>query len=75
MPAVTGCCPAATRSACLLFLKLFEKIHAPLTAGILQPFAGDKSVPPERTSPLDHRYQAVVQALDNLVEAVGLKVA
>ena len=60
---------------CLLFLKLFEKIYAPLTAGILQPFAGDKSVPLERTSPLDRRYLAVVQSLDNLVEAVGLKIA
>jgi len=60
---------------CLLFLKLFEKIYAPLTAGILQPFAPDKSVPPQRTSSLDRRYQAVVQALDNLTEAVGLKVA
>jgi hypothetical protein len=26
---------------CLLFLKLFEKIYAPLTAGILQPFTAD----------------------------------
>jgi hypothetical protein len=60
---------------CLLFLKLFEKIYAPLTAGILQPFADDKSVPLERTSPLDCRYLAVVQSLDNLVEAVGLKIA
>jgi hypothetical protein len=60
---------------CVLFLKLFEKLYAPLTAGILQPFAADKSVPSEKTSPLDHRYQAVVQALDHLVEAVGLKVA
>jgi len=60
---------------CLLFLKLFEKIYAPLTAGILQPFAGDKSVPLDRTSPLDRRYLAVVQSLDNLVEAVGLKIA
>ena len=60
---------------CVLFLKLVEKLYAPLTAGILQPFAGDKSVPSEKTSPLDHRYQAVVQALDHLVEAVGLKVA
>jgi hypothetical protein len=60
---------------CVLFLKLFEKLYAPLTAGILQPFAADKSVPSEKTSPLDLRYQAVVQALDHLVEAVGLKVA
>jgi hypothetical protein len=46
---------------CLLFLKLFDKIYAPLTAGILQPFAGDKSVPLERTSPLDRRYLAVTR--------------
>ena len=60
---------------CVLFLKLFEKLYAPLTAGILQPFAADQSVPSEKISPLDQRYQAVVQALDHLVEAVGLKVA
>ena len=59
----------------VVFLKLFEKLYAPLTAGILQPFAGDDSLPSQRTSPLDRRYQALVQALDNLVEAVGLKVA
>jgi hypothetical protein len=60
---------------CLLFLKLFEKIYAPLTAGILRPFTADNSVPTEKTSSLDRRYLAVVKALDNLVEAVGLKVA
>ena len=49
---------------CVLFLKLFEKLYAPLTAGILQPFAADQSVPSEKISPLDQRYQAVVQALD-----------
>src|SRR5215469_6881117 len=60
---------------CVLFLKLFAKLYAPLTAGILQPFAADQSVPSEKISPLDQRHQAVVQALDYLVEAVGLKVA
>jgi hypothetical protein len=60
---------------CLLFLELFEKIYAPLTAGILQPFVDDKCVPLEKTTPLDRRYLAVVEALDNLTEAVGLKVA
>ena len=60
---------------CVLFLKLFEKLYAPLTAAILQPFAADQSLPSEKTIPLDQRYQAVVQALDHLVEAVGLKVA
>jgi hypothetical protein len=54
---------------------LMEKIYAPLTAGILQPFTADNSVPTQKTSSLDRRYLAVVKALDNLVEAVGLKVA
>ena len=26
---------------CLLFLKLFNKIYAPLTAGLLHPYPGD----------------------------------
>ncbi len=60
---------------CLLFLKLFEKIYAPLTAAILQPFAPDKTLPLDAISPLDRRYHAVLQALDNLTEAVGLNVA
>jgi hypothetical protein len=56
-------------------LKLFEKIYAPLTAGILQPLAADKRIPLEKTSPLDRRYLAVTQALDDLVAAIGLKAA
>jgi hypothetical protein len=58
-----------------VYLKLFEKIYAPLTAGILCPFAGDRRLPPERASRLDRLYGAVVAALDTLVEEVGLKVA
>jgi hypothetical protein len=27
---------------CLVFLKLFEKIYAPLTAGLLHPYRGDR---------------------------------
>jgi hypothetical protein len=60
---------------CLVFLKLYEKIYAPLTAGILQPFAADGSIPKEKITALDRRYTAVIQALDDLVEAVGLKAA
>jgi hypothetical protein len=60
---------------CLVFLKLYEKIYAPLTAGILQPFAADESIPKEKIMALDRRYTAVIQALDDLVEAVGLKAA
>jgi len=60
---------------CLVFLKLFEKIHAPLTAGLLHPYRGDRLLLAERLSQLDRLYQAVVTAVDNLATAVGLKVA
>jgi hypothetical protein len=62
-------------SICLVFLKLFERIYAPLTAGLLQPFSPDNKLQQERLSQLDKLYQRVVQALDDLVHAVGLKAA
>jgi hypothetical protein len=62
-------------SICLVFLKLFERIYAPLTAGLLQPFSADNKLQHERLSQLDKLYQRVVQALDDLVHAVGLKAA
>jgi len=60
---------------CLTFLKLYEKIYAPVTAGILQPFAADQCLPKETISSLDRPYTAVIHVLDDLVEAVGLKAA
>jgi hypothetical protein len=60
---------------CLVFLKLFERIYAPLTAGLLRPFPADKHVQPQRLSQLDRLYQKVTNALDNLLQAVGLKAA
>jgi hypothetical protein len=60
---------------CVVYLKLFQKIYAPLTAGILKPFAGDKMLPDEKTTRLDRLYRAVVRALDTLVKAVGLRAA
>ncbi len=60
---------------CLVFLKLYEKIYAPLTAGILRPFAADQDIPQEKITAIDRRYSAVIQALDDLVDAVGLKAA
>jgi hypothetical protein len=60
---------------CLVFLKLHDRLYAPLTAAILQPFAADQSIPKERITALDRRYTAALQALDDLVEAVGLKAA
>jgi len=45
-----------------VFLKLYEKIYAPLTAVILQPFPADRSIPKDKITALDHRYTAVIQA-------------
>jgi len=60
---------------CLVFLKLFERIYAPLTAGLLQPFPPDNKLQQQRLSQLDRLYRRVVNALDDLVQAVGLKAA
>jgi hypothetical protein len=60
---------------CVVFLKLFEKIYAPLTAGLLAPFPGDSQLSPPKIAHLDKLYRAIVTALDNLVRAVGLKAA
>ncbi len=62
-------------SICLVFLKLFERIYAPLTAGLLQPFRGDAKLGQQKRSQLDQLYQRVVEDLDQLIEAVGLKAA
>ena len=60
---------------CVVFLKLFHKIYAPLTAGLLHPYRGDRAVSDQRLSKLDKLYRSVVAALDQLVAAVGIKVA
>ena len=60
---------------CLLFLKLFDKIYAPLTAGLLHPYPGDRIMTDDRLHQPDNLYQSVTAALDNLVAAVGLKLA
>jgi hypothetical protein len=62
-------------SICLVFLKLFEKIYAPLTAGLLAPFRGDRLFAEERRCQLDRLYQCISDDLDALLRAVGLKVA
>jgi hypothetical protein len=62
-------------SICLIFLKLFERIYAPLTAGLLRPFNSDANLADARRSQLDRLYARVVSSLDKLLQAVGLKVA
>ena len=62
-------------SICLVFLKLFERIYAPLTAGLLQPFRGDETLQQQKRSQLDRLYQRVLEDLEELIQAVGLKAA
>jgi hypothetical protein len=59
-------------SICLVFLKLFERIYAPLTAGLLSPVKADAKLETQRRSQLDRLYQRVVDDLDKLIHAVGL---
>jgi hypothetical protein len=60
---------------CLVFLKIFERIYAPLAAGLLRSFTDDACLPPTRRHSLDRLYQRVVDDLDRLMHAVGLKIA
>ncbi len=62
-------------SICLVFLKLFERIYAPLTAGLLSPVSTDAKLPAQKRSQLDRLYHRVIDDLDALVAAVGLKAA
>ena len=62
-------------SICVAFLKLFEKIYAPLTAGLLAPFRGDRTLQEEKRCALDRLYQHICDDLDALLRAIGLKVA
>lgn len=62
-------------SVCLVFLKLFERIYAPLTAGLLSPVSTDSKLHQQKRSQLDRLYQRVIDDLDKLMDAVGLKAA
>lgn len=67
--------PQQGYSVCLLFLKLFERVYAPLTAGLLSPVTADARVPDQKRCQLDRLYHRVIDDLDALVQAVGLKAA
>jgi hypothetical protein len=60
---------------CLIFLKLFERVYAPLTAGLLRPVTADAQLPEDKRHQLDRLYQRLVTDLDALFKAVGLKTA
>src|ERR1700732_1395690 len=59
----------------LVFLKLFERIYAPLAAALLQPYRADSKLKIHKRTQLDRLYQKVIDDLDELVGAVGLKAA
>jgi hypothetical protein len=60
---------------CLVFLKLFQRIYAPLTSGALDPVPEDAILPDHRRSTLDALYCAIDEAIDLLVHHVGLRLA
>jgi hypothetical protein len=62
-------------SICLVFLKLFERVYSPLTAGLLQPYRADAKLQQHKRTQLDRLYQKIVDDLDELLHAVGLKAA
>jgi hypothetical protein len=64
--------PAAGYSVCLIFLKLFDRLCAPLAAGLLDPVPGADTLPRHKRSLLDRLYQRLTTALDQLIRAIGL---
>ena len=62
-------------SICLLFLKLFERVYAPLTAGLLRPVMADARLAEDKRHRLDRLYHRIVTDLDALLHAIGLRAA
>jgi hypothetical protein len=60
---------------CLVFLKLFERIYAPLTSGALDPVPEDSLLPEHRRSTLDALYCGISEAIELLVRHLGLRLA
>jgi hypothetical protein len=58
-------------SICLVFLKLFDRIYAPLTAGLLEPVSGDSKLQQQKRTQVDRLYQKLVDDLERLMAAVG----
>jgi hypothetical protein len=56
----------------ILYLKLYQRIYAPLTAGICAPDRADNLVLSQRRTKLDRLYAAVDDALQKLADHVGL---
>jgi hypothetical protein len=72
LPRSPLCLPAEGYSVCLIFLKLFDRLYAPLTAALLHPIPADATLPAAKQSRLDRLYQCLTEAIDRLVRALGL---
>jgi hypothetical protein len=55
----------------VLFLKLFKRVYAPLTAGLLRPLAADAALAEQKRHRLDRLYQEIAV----LLREVGLRLA
>jgi hypothetical protein len=71
----TYCLPSHGYRLAVLYLKLFHRIYAPLTAGILSPVSDDARLAEPRRGQLDRLYTAVDAALNQLFEHHGLNLA
>ena len=60
---------------CVVWLKLYHRVYAPLAAATLEPFSADIATGPESLIPLDRWYSQVDKALDQLLIGIGLQVA
>jgi hypothetical protein len=58
----------------ILFLKLKERLLAPLVSGIMEPQAADRQFPKERCSKLDRSYQRIESALTQLCRDLGIRI-
>ncbi|MBL8233833.1 MAG: hypothetical protein JNL98_35370 [Bryobacterales bacterium] len=56
-------------SICLVFLKLFERIYAPLAAGLLKPFKGDHQLAEDKRCQIDRLYQRISDDLTAILDA------
>jgi len=56
----------------VLYLKLYHRMYAPLTAGILSPVPADVTVLNRRTARADRLYSAIADALDKLTKHFGI---
>jgi hypothetical protein len=60
---------------CVFFLKVHQRLLAPIVAGTVHPIPEDERLPVKRRCPLDRLYTAVDSALHAVYKKLGLKLA